>query len=60
MKFVIYNELGTFKMTTEENYKKVFKNAREIGTWKGFDNAEEIIKYCVKYCGRSAEDFIIA
>lgn len=59
MKIVIYQELGTLKTTTEENYNRRIQNAREIQTWKDFKTAEEIIDYCIKYCGKKKEDFII-
>lgn len=59
MKFVIYNELGTLKMTTEENYNRRIRNAREITTWKDFESAEDIINYCIKYLNSKAEDFIV-
>lgn len=59
MKLVIYNELGTFKTTTEENYNRRIQNVREITTWKDFESAEEIIDYCTKYSNSKREDFII-
>lgn len=59
MKIVIYSELGTFKTTTEENYKARISDANKIQSWIGFVSAEEIINYCVAYCGKTKEDFII-
>lgn len=59
MKIVIYKEFGTFKTTTEENHNRKVQNASEICSWENFETAEEIIDYCVKYCGKKAEDFII-
>lgn len=59
MKAVIYKENGILKTTTEENYKRTIRNAHLIQTWKDFESAEDIINYCVKYCGRKKEDFII-
>ena len=60
MKTVIYKTLGIFKTTTEENYNAKIQNAKEICTWENFESAEEIIEYCVTYCGKKKEDFIIA
>ena len=59
MKIIIYKELGTLKTTTEENFNARIKDASRISTWKDFETAEEIIEYCVKYCGKKAKDFII-
>lgn len=60
MKTIIYQELGIFKTTTEENYKRNIQNAHEVQTWKNFETAEQIINYCIDYCGKKKEDFIIA
>lgn len=60
MKTIIYKQNGEFKTTTEANYKAEIQDAFKIQTWKDFETAEEIIEYCVKYCGRKREDFIIA
>jgi hypothetical protein len=59
MKTVIYKEFGTFKTTTEENYKAQIRNASKVCTWKDFESAEEIIDYCIKYCGKKQDDFVI-
>ena len=59
MKIAIYKEDGIFKTTTEENHKARIQNASQIQAWKNFDTAEEIMDYCVKYCGKKKEDFII-
>ena len=59
MKIIIYQELGTFKTTTEENHKRRIQNAHEVQTWKDFKSAEDIINYCINYCGKKKEDFII-
>lgn len=59
MKIVIYKGMGIYKTTTEENYNKRIQNASQICCWENFETAEEIINYCVKYCGKKAEDFII-
>lgn len=58
-KIIIFKELETLKTTTEENYNAIIRNASKINTWKAFETAEEIIDYCIKYCNRKKEDFII-
>lgn len=60
MKIVIYNELGTFKTTTEDNYNATIRNANKVQAWINFASAEEIIDYCIKYCGKTKEDFIVS
>ena len=59
MKIVIYREFGMLKTTTEENYNARIKNANKIQVWKDFETAEEIIDYCIKYCVKKAENFIV-
>ena len=60
MKTVIYKENGIYKSTNEENYNATIRNAREICSWENFNSAEEIIDYCVRYCRKTKEEFIIA
>lgn len=61
MKTVIYKENGVYKTTTEENYNRVVRNAREICTWEGFYSAEEVICYLTMYLGNKydRESFIV-
>ncbi len=59
MKTVIYKENGAYKTTTEENYNRAIKNARQIHIMRGFENAEEIIEYYIKWFGSNKEDFIV-
>lgn len=61
MKTVIYKENGVYKTTTEENYKRAVRNAREVCSWENFETAEEIIDYLVMYLGNkySKESFIV-
>lgn len=59
MKVVIYKENGVYKTTTEENYNKNIRNAREICALTFFDNAEDIINYLVQYGKVKKEDFIV-
>ena len=58
-KTIIYKENGIFKTTTQENYNATIRNASKVTNWGAFDTAEEIINYCIKYCNRKKEDFII-
>lgn len=59
MKTVIYKENGTYKTTNEENYNAVIRNARAIHTMEGFESAEEIKDYYIKYFKSTEEDFIV-
>ena len=59
MKTVIYKENGIFKTTTEENYNRVIRNAREIHIMKDFESAEEIKEYYIKWFKCSENDFIV-
>jgi hypothetical protein len=51
IKNVIYRENGTYKVTTEENYNRTIRNAREICIMRDFQSAEEVISYFVKNFG---------
>jgi hypothetical protein len=59
MKTVIYKEDGIYKSTTLDNYTAVIKNARLICSWENFNSADEIIDYCIKWCGKKKEQFMI-
>ena len=61
MKTVIYKENGVYKTTTEENYKRTIRNAREVSSWKDFYSAGEIISYLMLYFGNkyNNESFIV-
>lgn len=61
MKTVIYKENGVYKTTTEENYNRVIRNAREINVMKDFYSANEIISYFIMYFGNkyNADSFIV-
>ena len=59
MKTVIYKENGVYKTTTEENYNRNIRNAREIHTMYDFESAEEIIEYYTKWFNCNREDFIV-
>lgn len=59
MKTVIYKENGVYKTTNEANYKAIVKNARQIHTMEGFNNAEEIKAYYIKWFNRIETDFIV-
>lgn len=58
-KLVIYKENGIFKTTTEENYNATIRDAQKVSDWGAFDTTEEIINFCIEYCNRKKEDFII-
>lgn len=59
MKTVIYKENGVYKTTTEENYKRAIRNAREIHNMYDFESAEEIMEYYMKWFNCNKEDFIV-
>ena len=60
MKIVIFKENGVFKTTTEKNYSRVIRNAREIFVMKNFTSANEIISYFIMNFGdRFTEDSFI-
>lgn len=60
MKIVIYKENGVYKTTTETNYNRVVRNAREVFTMRDFASAEEIIAYFIANFGnRYNEDSFI-
>lgn len=61
MKIVIYRENGVYKTTTEENYKRTIRNAREVCVMKDFLSADEIILYYTNffYDKYNEEDFIV-
>jgi hypothetical protein len=58
-KIVIYKGLGGLETTTESNYRARIQNANLIQDWRGFKTAADVVKYCVEYCHRKEEDFII-
>jgi hypothetical protein len=59
MKTVIYKENGIYKTTTEDNYKRIIRNAREIHNMHDFESAEEIMDYYIKWFKCNKEDFIV-
>ena len=59
MKMVIYKSLGTYCVTTEENYNARIQNARAIHRMQDFNSAAEVIKYYCSHFGSKAEDFTI-
>lgn len=60
MKQVIYKESNMFYVTNERNYHAHIQNAREILKMPGFETAQEIIEYFIKYgWAKSADEFIV-
>lgn len=59
MKTVIYKENEIYKTTNEANYNALVKNARQIHTMDGFNNAEEIKSYFIKWFKCTEDDFIV-
>lgn len=63
-KYVIYSERATntnkmFYVTSEENYNRRIKNAREIKRMDGFATVEEVIDYWKEWFGVQPEQFIV-
>lgn len=58
-KMVIYKDLGKFKVTTEENYNRAVRNAKEITDCSDFESAQAIVDYFVEYFYKTEDDFII-
>lgn len=64
-KYVIYSEKSPLcgstilYVTSEENYNRRIKNAREIKRMDGFTTVEEVIDYWVKWFGVQPEQFIV-
>lgn len=59
MKTVIYKENGIYKTTNEANYNAWIQNARQIHEMEGFNSAEEIKAYYIKWFKCTEDDFII-
>ena len=59
MKTVIYKTPLGFCSTTDENYNAMIQDERKIQKWDGFESAEEIIEYAIKYLNKCREDFIV-
>lgn len=59
MKTVIYKENGVYKTTSEDNYKRTIRNAREVHNMYDFESAEEIMDYYMKWFKCNKEDFIV-
>lgn len=59
MKTVIYKENGIYKTTNEENYNAKIQNARQIHDMEGFESAEEIKTYYIKWFNCTENDFIV-
>jgi hypothetical protein len=61
MKIVIFKENGVFKTTTDKNYNREIRNAREIFVMKNFTSANEIMSYFITNFGNryTEESFIV-
>ena len=57
-KIVIYKENMRICTTTESNYKAEIRDVNKIQEWKAFNTYDEVINYCVEYCGKDKNDFI--
>ena len=55
--YIIFKDLKGYKMTDEANYNARIRNERKVSDWSAFSSAEEIIEYCVKYYGGTAEEY---
>ena len=59
MKSVIFKEFGEYRVTSSDNYLKVYQDASKILKLRNFSSAQEVIKYLVQYAGYKASEFII-
>ena len=57
--YVLYKDLGGFKMTDKANYDSRISNARKVMDFKEFDNIDEILDYAEKYLRIGRENVII-
>lgn len=55
--YIIYKDLSGYKMTTEANYNARIRDERKVSDFSAFNSASEIIDYCTKYFGGSADDY---
>lgn len=58
LKFIVYKELGTLKMTDEENYSAMIQDAHKITKLHDFESFDEVVSYFQKYYKMSKDDFI--
>ena len=58
LKFIVYKELGTLKMTDEINYYAMIQDAHKITKLEDFESFDEVVSYFEKYCNMSKNDFI--
>lgn len=58
-KIVIFKRCGVYCTTLKQNYEASVMDKNQITSWENFNSPEEIIDYCVQYCGRKKEDFVI-
>ena len=57
-KIVIYKDIdGRICTTVESNYNAEIQDANKIQQWTLYESFEEVIEYCVKYCGKNENDF---
>lgn len=57
--YVLYKDLGGFKMTDKANYDSRISNAHKVMDFKEFDNIDEILDYAEKYLRIGRENVII-
>lgn len=58
-KAVIYNSLGVWYYTPEDNYNCRIRNERRVHRMDGFGTADEVAEYLVKYLHYSPEEIIV-
>lgn len=58
-KAVIYNSLGVWYYTPEDNYNAPIRNAYKIHQMYGFTNAEDVKQYLVMYLHYAEDEVII-
>lgn len=59
MKLVIFKHGNALSVTPEDNYKAQIMDARKVQSYSDFENAQEIIDYCVRWFGSKPENFIV-
>ena len=58
IKYVLFNEFGKRKLTTEENYNTVIQNAGKIVDFSNFASTGSAIRYLITEWGLSREQII--
>lgn len=58
IKYVLFNEFGKRKLTTEENYNTVMQNASKIVDFSNFASTDSAIRYLITEWGLSREQII--